>query len=123
MSHYGDFLADYIDMIHHYQNLASHPRIFVNLPPTMYDNLTNVYHPDYKDSRLVSDLLPKILAAASQTHVRVIDVHLATAGKQSLFPDGVHPNAAGAALIAETVYKALTGAARIEPRGKISMMP
>jgi acyl-CoA thioesterase I len=31
------------------------------------------------------------------------------AGKKELFPDTVHPNAAGAKLMATTIYQALTG--------------
>jgi lysophospholipase L1-like esterase len=107
---YGDALADYVALINHYAKLPSRPRIFVNLPPTLYVDST--VKPTYPvDARLVKHLIPKILLAAKQTNATVIDVHAATAGKAALFPDGVHPNEAGARLIAEAVHKAIMTAA------------
>jgi lysophospholipase L1-like esterase len=112
MPFYGDFLADYVAMINHYAKLSSHPKIFVNLPPSMYvDSISKPSYPT--DAHLVKFLLPKILDAAKQTHAIVINVHSATAGKAALFPDGVHPNEAGARLIAETVYKDMMAASPI----------
>jgi acyl-CoA thioesterase-1 len=46
---------------------------------------------------------------AGQTRVGLIDLYRSLGNKAELFPDKIHPNAEGARLIAEQVYKALTG--------------
>ena len=52
----------------------------------------------------------------------MIDLYAALSDRKELFPDKVHPNAQGAALIAATVYHALTGKdapkAASQPAGK-----
>jgi lysophospholipase L1-like esterase len=106
VAHYGEFLADYVALIHYYDTLSSHPRVFVSLPPTLYvDSVTKPSYPT--EQHLATYLLPKIRAAAVQRHAVVVDVHAATAGKAQMFADGVHPNAAGASIIAQTVYAAI----------------
>jgi len=37
--------------------------------------------------------------------LKIIDLHKATAGMPELFPDKIHPNEAGARILATTVYK------------------
>jgi acyl-CoA thioesterase-1 len=109
VAHYGDFLADYVAMIQYYDTLSSHPRVFVSLPPTLYvDSVAKPIYPT--EQHLATYLLPKIRAAAVQRHAVVIDVHAATAGHAAMFADGVHPNAAGANIIAQTVYAAIHAA-------------
>ena len=46
---------------------------------------------------------------AREENANIIDLNTALAGKKNLFPDTVHPNPAGAKLMAATVYAALTG--------------
>ena len=46
---------------------------------------------------------------AKDENVGIIDLNTVLADKKELFPDTVHPNVAGAKLIAQTVYQALTG--------------
>jgi hypothetical protein len=41
--------------------------------------------------------------------VEIVDVQGATRGRPELFPDRVHPNNAGAAVIAAEVYSVITG--------------
>jgi beta-galactosidase len=113
--HYAEFQADYVALIQHYANLSSHPKVYVNLPPSIYPSSTPGYP---TEARLTTDLLPKILAAANLTHATVIDVHAATAGKPALFPDALHPNEAGARLIADAVYVAMTRVLRVDPKMK-----
>lgn len=116
VSHYAEFQADYVALIQHYANLSSHPKVYVNLPPSIYPSNNSSYP---RDSLLTTDLLPKILAAANLTHATVIDVHAATAGKPALFAtDGLHPNEAGARVIADAVYAAMTRVLRVDPKMK-----
>lgn len=103
MAYAADFVADYVALIQEYSALPSHPKIFVSLPPTMY--VLSQQKAGWPHEVRLAQLLPKILAAATQANATVIDVHGATASKAALFPDGLHPNAVGAVLIAQTVYR------------------
>jgi sialate O-acetylesterase len=49
-------------------------------------------------------LLDKV---SKETKVKIIDLYTALSGKPEFFPDTVHPNAAGAKIIAETVHKTI----------------
>ena len=52
-----------------------------------------------------------IRQVAKESNANIIDLNTALAGRKDLFPDTVHPNPAGAKLMAETVCQALTGKA------------
>ncbi len=51
----------------------------------------------------------RIERIARTTNVGLIDLHEALYNRPDVFPDGLHPNAEGAGLIARKVYSALTG--------------
>jgi lysophospholipase L1-like esterase len=61
------------------------------------------------DRVLREEILPKIDEVARQAKLPVIDLNATFAEKSVLLPDGVHPNAEGAGLMARTVFTALTG--------------
>jgi lysophospholipase L1-like esterase len=102
--HHGEFAADYKDMIEIFKGLDSRPRIFICRPcpvpePGNYGiNETNVQLE-----------IPMIDQLAVEENVDVIDMHAALVDKPQLLPDHVHPNNAGAAIMAQTVVAALTG--------------
>ncbi|MFH1026730.1 MAG: GDSL-type esterase/lipase family protein [Pseudomonadota bacterium] len=97
-----DFSRDYRNMIDHFTGLATPPRVFICVPPPIFGILR---HNDR--SGLENNIIPRIRQAAAAKNLPVIDVHAALQNRRDLFPDGLHPNAAGAAIIAETVYKSL----------------
>ena len=109
--YYGNFQADYETLIQEYKDLPSHPRIYVNLPPWI-DDVKIAGASGWPTNTRLLTLLPKILAAAKNKNVTVINVHAATTGKTTLFSDGLHPNEVGAAFIAQTVYAAIMKSAR-----------
>jgi len=97
-----DFADDLRDLIDHFAALPSAPKIWVCLPAPMYGLLR------YPDHRTLRDrLIPVLTEIAREKGVPVIDVHTALANEPEWFPDGVHPNAAGAQQIAETVWEAI----------------
>jgi acyl-CoA thioesterase-1 len=53
------------------------------------------------------EVVPIINRVADEMQVPVIDVFSATRNKQHMFSDGVHPNADGYRIIAETVAEAI----------------
>jgi|GEM_PF-510990 len=104
----NNFLQDYVDMIHVYQNLPSHPKVFVNLPNTVYNDDPNGGY-GITSSVLQNGVIPLIRQAAELTGAIVVDVNTATAGREELFPDKIHPNVEGAWLIAQEIAKAILG--------------
>jgi hypothetical protein len=62
-----------------------------------------------RDSIINPELLAKIDQIAAKTGCPIIDLYQALSDKPELFPDRIHPNAAGAKVMAETIYTALTG--------------
>jgi lysophospholipase L1-like esterase/pimeloyl-ACP methyl ester carboxylesterase len=108
--HKERFAADYADLVRQFQALPSKPRIFVNLPPYVAGKGNfGINEP------VLLEALPLIQAVAKDTQASVIDVHAAFLNRDDLLPDRVHPNTAGATLLAKTVYTALTG----KPAGEV----
>ena len=54
------------------------------------------------------EIIPLIKRVATEMNLEIIDLYSALDGKPELFPDRVHPNEEGAALIAQAVHAALT---------------
>lgn len=96
-----EFVNDYKDLINAYKELESHPEVYVCLPPTVYNTdilgISSIY--------LQKNVIPLIRMAAEETNSKLIDVNSATANMPENFPDKVHPNAAGAEVIANTIYE------------------
>ena len=97
------FVEDYITLVNEFEDLSTKPKIYLVLPPPAFSNLTGV-EPEVFAERII----PGVREAANQTGLPTINVYSALADKQRFFPDGVHPNFAGAKLIAEEIYKAIT---------------
>jgi lysophospholipase L1-like esterase len=99
-----DFLADYRAMVTELQSLLSAPKIFLCKPVPAYASRW-----DINDSIIVHGVIPAVEQLAAEKNFPVIDLYAALSGKASLFPDQIHPDAEGAGIIAQTVFKALTG--------------
>ncbi|MFD0676075.1 MULTISPECIES: chitobiase/beta-hexosaminidase C-terminal domain-containing protein [unclassified Paenibacillus] len=97
------FLANYKELITIYKNLASHPAVYVALPPKVFGNNTfNINGTVLKD-----EITPLVQQAASETNATIIDNYVATKNLDAYFPDKVHPNDTGAFALAYNVYRSL----------------
>ena len=98
---YGDdFVADYIELLSAYQKLHSKPRLVVWTPlAPLFEG--HSFHNDPNIDRINA----AISQVASEMEIESIDLEKPLRGKANLFPDKVHPNADGAAVIAEQVAK------------------
>ena len=96
---FGKDLSDLIDV---FANLPSQPRVFVCLPVPAYGKGADI-DPDI----IKNEIIPIIRQVAKQKGVTTVDLYTALSGRPDLFPDLIHPNAAGAALIANTLHGAL----------------
>ncbi|MDD2239322.1 MAG: GDSL-type esterase/lipase family protein [Kiritimatiellae bacterium] len=90
-------------LVERFQSLASTPRLYLcTLTPIA------AAAPDAPVNQTIRETLnPAIRAVAAQTGADVIDISPIFADRADLFPDGLHPNAAGAELIARTVLATL----------------
>ncbi|MDD2306307.1 MAG: GDSL-type esterase/lipase family protein [Prolixibacteraceae bacterium] len=100
----GEFLSDYRAMVKELKALSSHPKIYLCKPVPAYVSRWGI-----NDSIIVHGVIPSIEKLSTEENLPVIDLYTALSGKAALFPDQIHPNPEGAGLMAQTIYKALTG--------------
>ena len=101
--HEADFADDLRAMVAHFAALPSKPKIWLCLPVPVYRTRWGI-----NEATVKGKIAPIIQQVAAQRKLPTIDLHTALSGKPGLFPDGIHPNAQGAALMAETIHAALT---------------
>ena len=100
----GEFLSDYRAMVKELKALSSHPKIYLCKPVPAYARRWGI-----NDSIIVHGVIPSVEKLSKEENLPVIDLYTALSGKAALFPDQIHPNPEGAGLMAQTIYKALTG--------------
>lgn len=101
--HRSEYETDAKALIESFKVLASHPRVyFCRLPPVIAPGNYGI-----NPANLEAEL-PLIDQVAKEEHIETIDVHSPLVGKPELFHDRIHPDNAGAAIIAQTVAQALT---------------
>ncbi len=105
-----NFVHDYEEMIAAFRQANPAARIFICLPTPDYPGRWGI-----NDRTIRVEMIPLIRRVAVESGVTVIDLYTALSGRKELFPDTVHPDATGAGLMAEAVYRALTGHAPPAP--------
>lgn len=98
------FAADYKDMIDQLAKLPAKPKIFICKPVPAFPGRWGI-----TDKVISEEVIPITLQVARDKKLPVIDLYKALAGKKEMFPDTVHPNAAGAAVMAAVICEAITG--------------
>ena len=96
------FAPDFRAFIDVFAGLPSRPRIFVCLPVPAYGMAFDI-NPDV----IKNEIIPIIKQVAREKNVATINLYTPLSGRPDLFPDLIHPTAAGAALIARTLNGAL----------------
>jgi len=94
--------ANYGMLIAAFQTLKSHPKILVATPPPIYNNTLSL-----SSSNLVQGVIPRVEQEATTMNVPTVDVFDPLLNHPEYFPDGVHPNVAGAEKIAQIIYAAI----------------
>ncbi|MCX2450288.1 GDSL-type esterase/lipase family protein [Pedobacter sp. PLR] len=93
----GSFVADYKEMVHSFQGLASKPKVVLLLPLKAFSETKFGISGTYlKDS-----LMPMVQQIAYEERLELLDLYALFADKEALLADKVHPNAAGDTFIAE----------------------
>ena len=100
--HAAEFAADLQAMVEHFQKLPSKPTVYICKPVPVYETKWGINEKD-----LTTGVIPHGEAVAKETGAGMIDLYAALTGHPEMFPDKIHPNAAGAAVIAKTVATAI----------------
>jgi len=97
-----EFVENYKTFIDEFQALASKPKIYVCYPvPAFRKNST------IKDDIIRKEIIPFINEIVVEKGAKIINLYTELDGRSELFPDGIHPNVAGAKIIAATVAEAI----------------
>jgi alpha-L-fucosidase len=97
-----DFISDGTTLIREFQNLPSHPRVYICNPVPAFPGAWGI-----RDSIIKNELLPFIDEIAGKNHTPVINLYTPFIGKSEFFPDRVHPDENGAREIARIIYHTL----------------
>jgi lysophospholipase L1-like esterase/pimeloyl-ACP methyl ester carboxylesterase len=93
-----EFAADARAMIDSFRALPGPPRILLSLPLPAFKVMWGINDDIYN-----RELIPVLREVAFETHTELIEMHTAFLNKEPWFPDYIHPNADGAALMAKII--------------------
>ncbi|MDC0277081.1 GDSL-type esterase/lipase family protein, partial [bacterium] len=102
--HADEYTTDYEAMIDHFAALPAKPKIWLCSPAPVYQTRWGI-----SEKSVVEGVIPKVQALARRKGLPVIDLYAVLSDKPEMFPDKIHPNAAGAKLMAEAVEAAILG--------------
>jgi acyl-CoA thioesterase I len=97
-----DFVSDYRAFIQSFKKLPGKRKIYICKPIPVFKDEWGITEVIVRD-----EIVPMIEKIGKSESVKIVDLYSAFAGKGALLPDGVHPDAAGATIIADEVYKVL----------------
>lgn len=100
--HSAEFVSDYVEMVQTFQQLDSKPGVWVCYPMPAFGVRWGI-----NDATIKGEVIPLVKEVAEATGAKLIDLYQPLTGKAELAPDMVHPNAAGAAILAKTVKAAI----------------
>jgi len=101
-AHGQDYKRDSLAMVRRYQNLGSHPQVFVMTSPPNYTNGSR-----YQPSVIKNQIVPIVRQVSRETGAVLIDIFTPLSGHPELFPDGTHPSTTASKRIAALVKKAI----------------
>jgi lysophospholipase L1-like esterase len=105
----ANFNSDYRALITQYQNLPTHPKVFIGYTPPMF--LPTAFGTTFDPVFIENTVEPAIATIATQAGGQLIDNDTPLLNRPDLFQDGVHPTVPGAAIVAQQVYNAIKGLA------------
>lgn len=100
----SNFVGDYEALIAQFQKANPAVKVYVCDPTPCFPGFGGI-----NDDTIHHDIIPLIHNVAKDTKASLIDLYDPMSSRKELFPDTVHPNVAGARLMAADVYTRLTG--------------
>ena len=95
----NNFTGDYEKLVESFQALATKPKIFLVVPPPIFNAALGP-----NNTILLDSVIPRITQAATELGVPTIDIYTPLMNHADYFWDGVHPNSNGAKIMASTIY-------------------
>ena len=89
-------------MIDHIRSSRPKPKIWVCLPVPIYGNQWGITAETLDDG-----VIPALMEVANDMKAPVIDLNDSLTGHPEMFPDKIHPNAAGAGMMAKVIFQAI----------------
>ncbi|WP_314269037.1 GDSL-type esterase/lipase family protein [Capnocytophaga sputigena] len=105
-NHRNDFVKDYLTLISSFKKVNPKARIVIaRMSPLSHR------HPRFESGTRDwhAEIQQAIALVAQQTNAQLIDFHEPLYHFPQMLPDAVHPNAQGAAILAQVVFGAITG--------------
>ncbi len=100
----ADYVPDYEALIAEFRKANPAVKFYLCYPTPCFPGRWGI-----NDKTIHDEVIPLIRKVARKSHAKTIDFYKAFSEKKEFFPDTVHPNEAGAKLMAVTAYHALTG--------------
>ena len=100
--HGAEYSVDYKAMISSFTKLSSKPKVYICLPVPVVKTRWGI-----TNEIVIKEIIPAIRKISDQTKSEIIDLNTPFKGKNELIPDSVHPNGAGATVIANTIKKSI----------------
>lgn len=95
-----NFENDYQTLIDTLKTISTNPKIYLCLPVPVFKTEWGI-----NDSTLVNGVLPIIKILAQKNKLDVIDLNSSMSGQKENFPDNIHPNEKGTAIMANIIAK------------------
>lgn len=97
------FKIDLLAMVRQFRELPGEPEVLICTPLPVHKDAFGIREEVVRD-----EIVPTVKSVAEEKEVPLIDLYNALKNAGHHFPDGVHPNAEGAKLIAKAVANAVT---------------
>lgn len=97
-----EFEKNYNEMVDNFIHLKSKPTIYIGLPPPALKNQWNI-----QKEVIENEIIKTLKKIAFEKNIEIIDFNNLFKDKPELIPDYVHPNSAGASLMANEVLKTI----------------
>lgn len=97
-----EFEADYRALIQSFKTLAAKPAIYLCTPIPVFKDRWGI-----RETVVHDEIIPIIKKIAAAEGLKVVDLYTAMTGETALVPDGVHPDATGATIMAHEIYQVI----------------
>lgn len=102
--HKADYVPDYEALIAEFRKANPAAKIWICCPTPCFPGRWGI-----DDNTIHNEIVPLVQQVAAESQVNVINLYNAFSGQKDMFPDTVHPNAAGAKRMAAIIYTNVFG--------------